>query len=112
MYNLHIYNRKIGKLQVITYEWKYINIVKSCKFFLSEFEQFATIFQCSPCILLDCVFEMAKVSLLRVGTESEEKRHGTDTWVMGSPKTMSSVICFRGKVKFSSSVSGSSTSYG
>ena len=39
MYNLHIYNRKIGKLHVITYEWQYNNIVNSCNFFLSEFEE-------------------------------------------------------------------------
>ena len=38
MYNLHIY-KKIRKLHVITYEWKYINIVNSCNFFLSEFEE-------------------------------------------------------------------------
>ena len=38
MYNLHIYNKKIGKLHVITYEWEYINIVNSCDFFLLEFE--------------------------------------------------------------------------
>ena len=39
MYNLHIYKRKIEKLHVITYEWKYINIVNSCNCFLSEFEE-------------------------------------------------------------------------
>ena len=123
MYNLHIYNREIEKLHVNTYEWKYINIVNSCNFFLSEFEEMKsciyrvetanagiwtvvalassiqiaawgnctfhdqetlqnTIFdeslvcyhypmQCSPCILLGCVFIMAKVSLSRVGTKSE-----------------------------------------
>ena len=39
LYNLHVYIRKIAKLQVITYEWKYINIVNSYNFFLSEFEE-------------------------------------------------------------------------
>ena len=39
MYNLHIHNREFEKLQVITYEWKYINIVNSCNFLLSEFEE-------------------------------------------------------------------------
>ena len=39
MYNLHIHVREIAKLHVVTYEWKYINIVKSCNFFLSEFEE-------------------------------------------------------------------------
>ena len=39
MYNLHIYLREYEKLNVITYEWKYINIVNSCNFFLSEFEE-------------------------------------------------------------------------
>ena len=38
MYNLHIYIREIEKLHVITYEWKYINIVNSSNFFLSESE--------------------------------------------------------------------------
>ena len=38
MYNLHIYIREIEKLHVITHEWKDINIVNSCNFFLSEFE--------------------------------------------------------------------------
>ena len=39
MYNLHIYNRKNGKLHVITYEWRYIKNVNSCDFFLLEFEE-------------------------------------------------------------------------
>ena len=39
MYNLHMYIREIEKLNVITYEWKYINIVNSGNFFLSEFEE-------------------------------------------------------------------------
>ena len=38
LYKLHIYIREIENLQVITYEWKYSNIVNSCKFSLSEFE--------------------------------------------------------------------------
>ena len=38
MYNLHIYIEGIEKIRVITYEWKYINIVNSCKV-LSEFEE-------------------------------------------------------------------------
>ena len=37
MYNLHNYIGEIEKLHVITYEWKYINIVNSCNYFLSEF---------------------------------------------------------------------------
>ena len=39
LYNLHINIRENEKLHVITYEWKYINIVNSCSFFLSEFEE-------------------------------------------------------------------------
>ena len=39
LYNLHNYNRKIGKIHVITYGRKYINIVNSCNFFLSEFQE-------------------------------------------------------------------------
>ena len=40
MYNRHIYNREIEKkLHVITYKWKYTNIVNTCNFFLSEFEE-------------------------------------------------------------------------
>ena len=39
LYNLHIYIREIEKLHVINYEWKYINIVNSCNFFWSEFEE-------------------------------------------------------------------------
>ena len=39
MYNLHIYKRKIEKLHIVTYKWKYINIMKSCNFFLSELEE-------------------------------------------------------------------------
>ena len=34
MYNLHIYIREIEKLHVITHEWKYIDIVNSCIFFV------------------------------------------------------------------------------
>ena len=43
---MHIYNRKIGKLHVITYEWKYVNIVNSCNFFLSEFEEMKSCINC------------------------------------------------------------------
>ena len=39
MYSLHLYIRENAKLHVVTYEWKYINIVNSCNFFLSEFEE-------------------------------------------------------------------------
>ena len=39
MYNLHIYVMKTENLHVITYERRYINIVNSCNFFLSEFEE-------------------------------------------------------------------------
>ena len=39
LYNLHIYNKKIGKLLVNTYEKKHTNIVNSGNFFLSEFEE-------------------------------------------------------------------------
>ena len=39
LYNLHICIRETEKLHVFTYEWNYINIVKSCNFFLSEFEE-------------------------------------------------------------------------
>ena len=39
LYNLNIYIRKIKKLHVVALEWKYINIVKACKLFLSEFEE-------------------------------------------------------------------------
>ena len=34
---MHIYIRQIEMLLVITYKWKYINIVTSCNFFLPEF---------------------------------------------------------------------------
>ena len=39
MYILDIYIKEIGKLQVITYERKYINIVNSYNFFFSEIEE-------------------------------------------------------------------------
>ena len=39
LYNLHIFFREIEILQVINYEWKYINIVNSCNFFLSDLEE-------------------------------------------------------------------------
>ena len=39
MNNLHILIRESGKILVITFEWKYINIVNSCNFFLSDFEK-------------------------------------------------------------------------
>ena len=39
MYNLHIYITEIEKLHVITYEWKYINIVNFSNSFLLEFEE-------------------------------------------------------------------------
>ena len=39
MYNLHSYITDFEKLHASTYEGKYINIVKSCNFFLSEFEE-------------------------------------------------------------------------
>ena len=38
LYNLHIYVKVTEKFYVITYEWKYINIVNSCIFVLLEFE--------------------------------------------------------------------------
>ena len=39
LYSLHIYIKEIEKLHIITYESKYNNIVNSCNFFLSEFEE-------------------------------------------------------------------------
>ena len=39
LHNLHIYIREIERLHVITYKGNYINIVNSCNFFLSEFEE-------------------------------------------------------------------------
>ena len=36
---MHIYIRETETLHVITFEWKYINIVNSCNFCLSEFEE-------------------------------------------------------------------------
>ena len=45
MYNLHIYNGEFEKLQVITYEWKYINIMKSPNFFLPEFDEMKSCIQ-------------------------------------------------------------------
>ena len=39
MYNLHIYIEKITILHVVTYKWKYINIVNSSDLFLSELEE-------------------------------------------------------------------------
>ena len=39
LYNLQICIGENAKLHVITDEWKYINIVNSCNFFLLEFEE-------------------------------------------------------------------------
>ena len=39
LYNLYIYIEKNEILNVVTYKWKYINIVNSSKFFLSELEE-------------------------------------------------------------------------
>ena len=36
---MHIYIKEIEKLHVIIYEWKYINILNSFNFILSEFEE-------------------------------------------------------------------------
>ena len=36
---MHTYIRDTEKLHVFTYEWKYLNILNSCKFFLSESEK-------------------------------------------------------------------------
>ena len=39
MYNLHVYIEKKEVLHVVTYKGKYINIVNSSNFFLSELEE-------------------------------------------------------------------------
>ena len=39
LYNQHNFIEEIKLLQVVTYEWKYINIVNSSKFILSEIEE-------------------------------------------------------------------------
>ena len=39
MYNLHIYIEKFDLLLVVTYKWKYIDIVNSSNFFFTELEK-------------------------------------------------------------------------
>ena len=39
LYNLHHYIRAIGILYIITYDWKYNNIMNSCNFILLESEE-------------------------------------------------------------------------
>ena len=39
LYNLHIYIEENEKLHVVAYQWKYIDILNSSNFFLSELEE-------------------------------------------------------------------------
>ena len=106
-------------------------------------QEFSINIQCSPCILLGCVFIMAKISLGRTRNQSEgnEPRYrylssgiqlnvwwikrypfqinflttlnlSTASEDIRSPNTNSSLTRSRWKVKFSSNLSGSPTSFG
>ena len=39
LYNLHVYIRKFELLHIINYKWKYMNVVNSGIFFLSDLEE-------------------------------------------------------------------------